>query len=123
VDVAISKGASLANWRRQADLAGLATVCAVLCVALLLRALTLQLRGLERSEASLAERNAGLEAARQRMEAQAAALRASEADLAEKTATLQTTLDHMNQGIVMEDAEGTIVVCNGRWSCSSCRPS
>jgi diguanylate cyclase (GGDEF)-like protein len=114
VDVSVSKGASLANWRRQAILVGLGTASAVLCMALLLGALMLQLRRLERSEASLAERNARLEAARQRMEAQAAALRASQADLAETSTTLRTTLDHINQGIVMENADGAIAVCNQR---------
>jgi PAS domain S-box-containing protein len=46
--------------------------------------------------------------------AAAEALRASEARLAEKTAFLEATLDHMDQGIVMIDAERTIPVYNRR---------
>jgi PAS domain-containing protein len=114
VDVAVSKARALAHWRQQATLAVLGTACAVLCMVLLLRALTLQLRRLERSETSLAERNANLEAARRRMESQAEALRASEADLAEKSAVLKMTLDNINQGICMVDASGKVAVWNAR---------
>lgn len=105
---------SLAHWRQQALLAGFGTACAVLCAVLLLRALTLQLRRLERSETSLAERNARLEAAQGRMESQAEALRASEMDLAEKSAVLKMTLDHIDQGIFMVEADGAIAVWNMR---------
>jgi diguanylate cyclase (GGDEF)-like protein len=114
VEVAVSKSASLAHWRQEALLTSLGTACAVLCMALLLRALTLQLRRLERSETSLAERNAHLEAARRGMESQSAALRASEAHLAEKSAVLTLTLDSINQGICMVDASGRIAVWNAR---------
>ena len=114
VDVGVSKAKSLSHWRQQAILAAVATGCAVLCMALLLRTLMLQLRRLERSEALLAERNAHLEAARRSMESQAEALRASEADLAENSAVLTMTLDHINQGICMVDANGRIAVWNTR---------
>ena len=114
VDVAVSKSRSLAHWRQEAILAAVGTACAVLCMALLLRALTLQLRRLERSETSLAERNAHLESARHRMESQAEALRASEAHLAEKSAVLTMTLDNINQGIAMVDARGRVGVWNAR---------
>jgi diguanylate cyclase (GGDEF)-like protein len=114
VDVATSKSVALAHWRQQALLAALGTGSAVLCMALLLRALTLQLRRLERSETSLAERNVHLETARRRMEIQAEALRASEAHLAEKSAVLTLTLDNINQGICMVDAGGRIAVWNAR---------
>ncbi len=114
VNVSVSKWDSLASWRRQAVLAIIGTACAALCIALLLQALMMKLRRLEQSERSLAERNAGLEAAQRRMEEQAEALRISQADLAEKSAVLTTTLDHMNQGIVMVDADGTFALCNAR---------
>jgi diguanylate cyclase (GGDEF)-like protein len=114
VDVSISKSRSLAHWRQEATLTALGTACAALCMGLLLRALTLQLRRLEQSETSLAERNAHLEAARRRMESQAEALRASEAHLAEKSAVLTMTLDNINQGICMVDASGRVAVWNAR---------
>jgi diguanylate cyclase (GGDEF)-like protein len=114
VNISVSKSASLAHWRHQALLAGIGTACAVLCALLLLRALTLQLRRLERSETSLAERNARLEAAHGRMESQAEALRASETHLAEKSAVLKMTLDHISQGIFMVEADGTVPVWNMR---------
>ena len=114
VDVAVSKSSSLAHWRQEAVLAAVGTACAALCIALLLRALTWQLRRLERSETSLAERNANLEAARHRMESQAEALRASEAHLAEKSAALTMTLDNISQGICMVDARGRVGVWNAR---------
>ena len=114
VDVAVSKSKALAHWRQEALLAAIGTACAVLCMALLLRALSLQLRRLERSETSLAEHNARLEAARHRMESQAQALRASEAHLAENSAVLTMTLDNINEGICMVDAAGRIAVWNAR---------
>ena len=114
VDVAVSKSKALAHWRHQAILAAIGTACAVLCTALLLRALTLQLRRLERSETSLAERNTNLEAARRRMESQAEALGASERHLAEKSAVLTMTLNNINQGIFMVDASGRVAVWNAR---------
>jgi diguanylate cyclase (GGDEF)-like protein len=114
VDVSVSKSKSLAHWRQQATLAALGTACAVLCMALLLRALTLKLRRLERSETSLAERNAHLEAARCTMEIQGQALRASEAHLAEKSSVLTMTLDNISQGICMVDANGKVAVWNAR---------
>jgi diguanylate cyclase (GGDEF)-like protein len=114
VDVGVSKAKSLSHWRQQAILAAIATGCAVLCMALLLRTLMLQLRRLERSEALLAERNAHLEAARRGMERQAEALRASEAHLAANSAVLTMTLDHINQGICMVDAGGRVAVWNTR---------
>ncbi len=114
VDVAVTKAKSLAHWREEAILAATGTACAVLCMMLLLRALTLQLRRLEQSETSLAERNVRLEAVRRRMESQAEALRASEARLAEKSAVLTLTLDNINQGICMVDAGNRIAVWNAR---------
>ena len=85
------------------------------------RALITQFRRLARSEASLAERNAELEATRIRLEGQAealnttaAALRQSQADAAEKSEVLETTLEYMAQGIMMVNADRRVVVCNAR---------
>jgi len=91
-----------------------ACLLAAACISVLLAALMRQLDRFARSEASLAERNAVLEATRRRMEAQAAELQTSQALLAEQSAALETTLGHMDQGIMMVDADQTVVVCNGR---------
>ena len=95
---------------------GPAATCllAAACVGVLLAALMRQLDRFTRAEASLADRNGVLEATRRRMEAQAAELQASRALLAEQSAALETTLGHMDQGIMMVDADQTVVVCNDR---------
>jgi diguanylate cyclase (GGDEF)-like protein len=84
VNVSISAAGALAGWRQQAALTAVAALCAMLCMILLLRAIILQLRRLE----------------------------GSEADLARNSTTLTTTLDHISQGIVMIDGQGRIAVCN-----------
>ena len=114
VNVSVSEWDSLANWRKAVLLAAIGTASAVLCVILLLRALTLQLQRLERSEASLAEQNTKLETTHRRMESQATELQASRERLAEQSAALGTTLDHMNQGILMVDSQRIVAVCNTR---------
>lgn len=114
VNVSLSEADSLANWRKAAVMVGFGTLSAVLCVFFLLRAVLLQLQGLERSEASLARQNVWLETTRYRMESQAAELQASRASLAEKSAELETTLDHMNQGIMMVRRDRRVAVFNKR---------
>ncbi|GAB0118122.1 bifunctional diguanylate cyclase/phosphodiesterase [Acidisoma sp. 7E03] len=84
VNVSISAWGALADWRHQSALILVGSACAVLCMILLLRAIVLQFRRLEQSEAELA------------LNAQ----------------TLSTTLDHISQGIVMMDREGRVAVCN-----------
>jgi diguanylate cyclase (GGDEF)-like protein len=59
-DVGVSESAVLANWRKQCWIAAGGTAIAILCVFLVLRALSLQLKRLEDSEATLAEQNAAL---------------------------------------------------------------
>ncbi|GAC1337506.1 MAG: EAL domain-containing protein [Acetobacteraceae bacterium] len=114
VDVSVSVRDALATWRRTAWLAFAGTGTAVLCVILLLRALSLQLQRLERSEASLAEQNRRLEAAQRRLESQTTELQASRQRLAEKSDALETTLGHMNQGIMMIGPDRNVAVCNER---------
>ena len=53
VDVSLSNALVLGDWRRFVVTMGIGTLCAVLCFALLLRAIILQLRRLEKSEDSL----------------------------------------------------------------------
>lgn len=100
VNLSVGEWDSLANWRRAAILAAIGTACAALCIGLLLRALARQLQSLETTTA--------------RSEAQAAELQESEARLAAQSATLRTTLNNMNQGIMMVDADRVVQVCNNR---------
>ncbi len=86
----------------------------VAALLLLFRALNVQFHRLMRSEASLAQRNVEQDAARQRLESQAVALRRSEVDAAEKSTVLQTTLESMDQGIMMVNADRVVEVCNAR---------
>ena len=114
VDISIGQREALADWREAATLAAIGTACAVLCVLMLVRALMFQLRRLEDSEASLAEQNGHLDRSRRFAEKQAIELQISREQLARKSNLLETTLDHMNQGILLVDADGSVPVCNRR---------
>jgi signal transduction histidine kinase/DNA-binding response OmpR family regulator len=112
VDVSFSEAAALRDWGRQSLAIGASTVAVVATLLLLFRALISQFRRLARSEASLARHNEAQEATRLRLERQAEALRRSEADAEEKSAALQTTLEFMDQGIMMVNADRIVAVCN-----------
>jgi signal transduction histidine kinase/ActR/RegA family two-component response regulator len=121
VDVSFDEQAALGEWWRETTALILATAAVVAGLLLLFAALVTQFRRLARSEASLAERNAELEATRVRLERQAealtttaAALRQTQADAAEKSQVLGTTLEYMAQGIMMVNADRRVVVCNAR---------
>jgi signal transduction histidine kinase/DNA-binding response OmpR family regulator/HPt (histidine-containing phosphotransfer) domain-containing protein len=93
VDVTISEEAALADWRRQTVFIGVGTLCAVFGFVLLFRMLAAQFRQLEANRARL---------------------ETSERRLTEKSRLLETTLEHMDQGILMIDADRTVPVCNHR---------
>ena len=114
VDVSITNKRALYGWRRIVVLAVAVALSAVAFVTFLLRALFLQLRRLERSEASLAQQNWELEATQQRLQQQASALGESEARLAQQSSALETTLGNMNQGIMMVSSDLIVQVCNRR---------
>ncbi len=114
VNVSFSEAAVLSDWWRQIAAIGGAAVAVVATLLLLFDALILQFRRLARSEASLALRNAEQEATRLRLESQAEALRRSETIAEEKSAVLQTTLEFMDQGILMVNADRVVEVCNAR---------
>jgi signal transduction histidine kinase/DNA-binding response OmpR family regulator len=114
VDVSFDEEAALRDWRQQSEAIAAGTLAVVVTLLLLFRALTTQFRRIARSEASLAQRNAEQETTRARLESQAEALRRSEADAAEKSAVLQTTLEFMDQGIAMVNADRVVEVCNAR---------
>jgi diguanylate cyclase (GGDEF)-like protein len=121
VDVGIAKTNAFARWRRQAQWQWLTALCAIVCLVILLRALMWQFQRFEISQCTLARRNAALVVAQERLEGQAAtlrqtadALRDSQAKLASGTNALETTLEHMNQGLVMVTADRIVAVCNRR---------
>ena len=86
IEISISRAAMYADWRRQA--AGLAagTACALLSLLLLLCALVWQFRRLEAAQAAV-EENSRL---------------------------LETTLAHMDQGLIMVSADNRVAVYNDR---------
>ncbi len=121
VDVGFAEEPALLPWRRQTDLIAGGTFLVVGALIALFGMLAKQFRRLERSETSLAEQNAQLAASQVRLEAQAAELRRAaealwqgEQAIAEQSATLQTTLETMDQGIMMVTADRIVAVCNRR---------
>jgi signal transduction histidine kinase/DNA-binding response OmpR family regulator/HPt (histidine-containing phosphotransfer) domain-containing protein len=107
VDVTISEAAALANWRRQSRLIAIGAVCAVLGFMVLFRELGAQFRELEQNRASL-------ELSTKELQQTADALRKSERRLTEKSRLLETTLEHMDQGILVVDADRMVPLCNRR---------
>lgn len=114
ISVSIARDKALAAWTRMALISAICAAVVVLCVLLLIRAQLRQFQRLERSERLLAHRNATLEATQHRSRRQAEELSASRAAEADQAAVLQTALAHMNQGIMMVEADGRIAVCNAR---------
>jgi diguanylate cyclase (GGDEF)-like protein len=121
VDVGIAEKDAFTRWRSQALWLCMAALATIVCLMILLRALMWQFHRSEASQATLARRNAALVAAQERLEAQAVtltrtanALRDSQAKLASETNALETTLEHMNQGLMMVAADGIVAVCNRR---------
>jgi diguanylate cyclase (GGDEF)-like protein len=107
VDVSVSEAAALDAWRRHAVFMAIGAACAAVFMALLLRVLAVQFRRLERSEQSLARQAAELRVS-------AKALGDSERRVKEKSALLETTLEEIDQGIIMVDAGHRVMVYNRR---------
>jgi diguanylate cyclase (GGDEF)-like protein len=100
VDVIRMQSAALARWRRQAISIGLGTLVATISLTLLLRALGHHITLIEESQ--------------DRISRHVATIRASEASFAAQSALLETTLNHMDQGLMMIDPAGTVAICNRR---------
>jgi signal transduction histidine kinase/DNA-binding response OmpR family regulator len=98
---------ALAVWRRQTIFIAIGALAAILGVAVLLRALGSQICKLERERA-------GLEADARALQQTADALRESEGRFSEKSQLLETTLQHMDQGIMVVDASRIVALCNRR---------
>ena len=107
VDVTVSEAAALANWRRESTFIALGAVCVVAGFVVLFRALGAQFRELEQNRASLEYKTGELQQT-------ADALRKSERRLTEKSQLLETTLEYMDQGIMVVDADRMVPLCNRR---------
>jgi diguanylate cyclase (GGDEF)-like protein len=101
INVGMLESTALANWRWRATLIGIGTLVVVLCAAHLLTALTIQVRRLAESEASLAERESRL--AEKSREIEGVNLR------------LDAAVNNMSQGLCMFDRDGRLVICNERY--------
>jgi diguanylate cyclase (GGDEF)-like protein len=100
IDVSVKERIEMAAWRRQAWLLGFAGTAAAAGFILLFWFITVQFRRQESQNAALREA--------------AIALRNSERLAAEKSYLLETTLDHMDQGLMMIAADDTVAICNQR---------
>ena len=100
IDVSVKEDIEMAAWRRQAWLLGCAEAVAVGGLILLSWVIALQFRRQESQYAALREA--------------ADAMRRSERIAEEKSYLLATTLDHMDQGLMMIAADDTVAICNQR---------
>lgn len=123
IEVSQSADQALAGWRLQTIGIALLAVIASTCVLLMMAGLARQLREHASIRHALALRNQALEEVRARLEgrtselqANAAALRAGETLLAQRSTMLDTTLQYIDQGIMMIDGAGNVVVYNHRVS-------
>ena len=121
IDVVLSPQAALAPWRHQAYYIGAGTFGVVATLCILFGLLGGQFRRVALSEASLSQRNTDLERSSAKLAEQAIELRAtaealshSRTEVAEKSGLLETTLEHMDEGIMLVTADRTVAVCNQR---------
>jgi len=121
VNVGFAEQTELAAWRRQTALIALGTTVMIAALLLLFRQLAVQFRQLADSRQAMADRADELQRAQTRLTSQTSELRATTAALrqsqvvaAEQSRMLETTLEHMEQGIMMISADQVIVVCNRR---------
>jgi len=121
VTVGVTEQSALADWRRQTIVIVAGSLFAAACIALLVGAVVRQFDTLRRSRAAILQRSRELEQIYRRLETQAAdlaqaaeALRESERREAENADTLQKTLENIDQGLLMVDANHRVAVYNQR---------
>src|ERR1700730_7096128 len=102
INVSASEAATLAAWRQTAVLIASGTVLTLVCLALLLGTLAVQFR---------------------RAAEQAEQLRRREEDLRVQNLRFKAAIDNMGEGLAMFDAEGRMVVCNGKFGSIYSLPS
>jgi signal transduction histidine kinase len=100
IDVSVPEDVALAAWRQQAVMLTVAALIAAAGFIVVFRVLAIVFRRQQMQNAEL--------------QATTAALRTSERQLAEKSKLLETTLEHMDQGLMMIANDRTIPVSNSR---------
>jgi diguanylate cyclase (GGDEF)-like protein len=100
VDVAVTEGAVLAGWRREALFIGFGTLVVFAFALYLVWRVHVQFGRLTRQNRDLIDLSDEL--------------RRSQTHLHEKSRALETTLATMDQGLMMIDDEGTVVIINKR---------
>jgi len=107
LDVAVTQDAALAVWRSQTLFIVAVALLLLIYAGFLMRMVRSQFRRLRTSKTSLTQQNDDLI----RLSGE---LTSSEARLAEKSRVLETTLATMDQGLMMIDQHGTVVLYNKR---------
>jgi diguanylate cyclase (GGDEF)-like protein len=107
LDVGVTQEAALAVWRGQALFIVAAALLLLVYAAFLMRMVRRQFRRLRQSESSLTQQNDDLV----RLSGE---LSCSEGRVAEKSRALETTLATMDQGLMMIDRDGIVVLANER---------
>jgi len=107
LDVGVTQQAALEAWRNQALFIVAVALLLLAYAGILMRMVRRQLRRLRESEASLTQQNDDL----LRLSNE---LGSSEARLAEKSRALETTLATMDQGLMILDRDGMVVLSNKR---------
>ena len=113
-EVGVSRERAFSIWRKQLAWIAIGSVCTLTCLLLLLGQLVGAIRRVEQSREALLDRSNELEERTRSLLETARALRDSEAELKRQTTLLELTLDHMDQGLVMINADTEIAVCNKR---------
>ncbi|WP_431281508.1 bifunctional diguanylate cyclase/phosphodiesterase [Humitalea sp. 24SJ18S-53] len=108
--------AVLWRWQRQVMALAAAVVVASLLTAYLAIVLNRQFTAITRAHRRAVAHSIALRASETRLREKSTALEASETRLTETTQILRTTLEHMNQGILMVDGQGRVAVANRRAS-------
>lgn len=105
---------ALARWRDQVAGILAAAAAMLLCVAALVRSLLRQFRDMAQSHARIAAHAAAVAGSEARLARHSAALRVGEARLSAQSVVLRTTLEHIDQGLIMVDGDGRVAVWNRR---------
>jgi diguanylate cyclase (GGDEF)-like protein len=100
VNVAVTEGEVLAGWRREALFIGFGTLVVCAFALYLVRRVHIQFGRLTRQNSDLLDLSEEL--------------KRSQTHLHEKSRALETTLATMDQGLMMIDEEGTVVIINKR---------
>ena len=105
--IVVAASLTMLDWRRETAFIVIGALCSSFAFSVFFRTLNTRLRELERSRASLENKTVQLQQT-------ADALRVSERRLSEKSQLLETTLEHMDQGIMVVGPDRMVPLCNHR---------